>query len=331
MQCVMTFDQTKTLIHVRVCSWRLTLLPGPPPAEEAGSLTAVPLARAAANTRVAAGMAAMDPLSPDGSAMARKLRRLFTATDTDGGGTLSQTELGSLCADMGVELSALELQEAMFVMDADGSGEVDFDEFAAWFTGEGAVSVPKIKQAVHEFYARQERLRVSEQEAEIARLMRELGGGGGWGVGVGGDDGAAGGAHGVRAAPASTVGAGGAGAARPPARQVVGDVAALRAALGAVGEEAAEVLVLEPAVAGAPFELGRERLTIRRAVRLVGPRGGGRVTLVGGGGGEGEGRRCAGEVVEVAVRAVGGIHAKQLQPHGATEVSLEGIDIVPGA
>jgi hypothetical protein len=41
-------------------------------------------------------------------------------------------EIAKLAARMGSRMSAAELGEAMAEMDADGSGEIDFDEFSAW-------------------------------------------------------------------------------------------------------------------------------------------------------------------------------------------------------
>eukprot|EP01052_Picozoa_sp_SAG31_P006952 SAG31_NODE_326_length_17664_cov_10.038543_11_plen_360_part_00 len=41
--------------------------------------------------------------------------------------------MAALAEKMGYELSEMELKEAMYAMDADGSGEVDFDEFAEWW------------------------------------------------------------------------------------------------------------------------------------------------------------------------------------------------------
>jgi hypothetical protein len=73
------------------------------------------------------------PAAADPAGGELQLRRLFREIDTDGGGTLARSEVGALASAMGEPLSALELDEAMAAMDADGSGEVDFDELKAWF------------------------------------------------------------------------------------------------------------------------------------------------------------------------------------------------------
>ena len=51
----------------------------------------------------------------------------------DGSGLLDEEEVAKLAEKMGYELDPGELSEAMYQMDADGSGEVDFDEFAEWW------------------------------------------------------------------------------------------------------------------------------------------------------------------------------------------------------
>ena len=67
------------------------------------------------------------------SAKERGLRELFDEIDTDGGGTLDRGEIKALADKLGVAMSKRELDLAMKEMDEDGSGEVDFEEFAEWW------------------------------------------------------------------------------------------------------------------------------------------------------------------------------------------------------
>jgi NACalpha-BTF3-like transcription factor len=73
----------------------------------------------------------VDPLlpgdDPDG------LHSLFDSIDEDGSGTLEREEIASLAEEMDTPLTERELDVAMMAMDADGSGEVDFDEFSEWY------------------------------------------------------------------------------------------------------------------------------------------------------------------------------------------------------
>lgn len=57
----------------------------------------------------------------------------FDAVDTDRGGTLDRQEVRKLSENLGRPVDDSELAKMMSEMDADGSGEVDFNEFYAWF------------------------------------------------------------------------------------------------------------------------------------------------------------------------------------------------------
>eukprot|EP01052_Picozoa_sp_SAG31_P009757 SAG31_NODE_520_length_14616_cov_8.879005_15_plen_107_part_00 len=59
---------------------------------------------------------------------------LFQEADNDSSGGLDTDEIGALARNLGHPLSKRELAEAMKVMDEDGSGTVEFDEFYAWFS-----------------------------------------------------------------------------------------------------------------------------------------------------------------------------------------------------
>lgn len=61
------------------------------------------------------------------------LRKKFIEFDEDGSGTLSTAELAQLCANLGSNLSHNELEAALFVLDANGDGQVSFEEFLQWW------------------------------------------------------------------------------------------------------------------------------------------------------------------------------------------------------
>ena len=65
--------------------------------------------------------------------MESRLRRKFRKLDADGSGALDQDEVMRLIEAMGVSLSKRQTAAAMVVMDNDGDGEIDFEEFSAWW------------------------------------------------------------------------------------------------------------------------------------------------------------------------------------------------------
>ena len=62
-----------------------------------------------------------------------EVRAAFESIDLDGNGTLERDELEQAAERLGQHMSPDELDAAMAEMDADGSGEVDFEEFMAWW------------------------------------------------------------------------------------------------------------------------------------------------------------------------------------------------------
>mmetsp|Transcript_95127 Transcript_95127/g.264322 ORF Transcript_95127/g.264322 Transcript_95127/m.264322 type:complete len:189 (+) Transcript_95127:118-684(+) len=71
-------------------------------------------------------------------------RKAFAKHDRDDSGQIEAKELGGLIAEiMGKRMSPLELEEALKVLDADGSGTISWREFRQWFLSneddEGAV------------------------------------------------------------------------------------------------------------------------------------------------------------------------------------------------
>jgi calmodulin len=60
-------------------------------------------------------------------------RKMFSSVDIDGSGALDDEEVRQLVKRLGFELTDKEHAEAMSAMDSDGGGEVDFEEFYAWW------------------------------------------------------------------------------------------------------------------------------------------------------------------------------------------------------
>jgi Ca2+-binding EF-hand superfamily protein len=59
--------------------------------------------------------------------------RMFKKYDKDNSGSINYEEFKFLCYDLGHFLSDAELQMALKIIDADGSGEIDEKEFASWW------------------------------------------------------------------------------------------------------------------------------------------------------------------------------------------------------
>ena len=63
------------------------------------------------------------------------LRETFDMYDADGSGDIDQSELKTLMAQLGFDLSDEELSNMVAEVDVDGNGEIDFDEFVQLFKG----------------------------------------------------------------------------------------------------------------------------------------------------------------------------------------------------
>ena len=61
-------------------------------------------------------------------------RQVYDKIDVDGSGSITGDEIAMLAAKMGRALEPAVLKAAMAELDADGSGEIDFAEFSAWWT-----------------------------------------------------------------------------------------------------------------------------------------------------------------------------------------------------
>eukprot|EP01052_Picozoa_sp_SAG31_P012413 SAG31_NODE_725_length_12546_cov_34.366857_5_plen_2399_part_00 len=64
------------------------------------------------------------------------LQELFDRIDEDCNGTMDIGEFQQLTIDIGLALNTVELQSIWREVDTDSSGEVEFDEFVAWFKGQ---------------------------------------------------------------------------------------------------------------------------------------------------------------------------------------------------
>ncbi len=58
----------------------------------------------------------------------------FGKYDTDKSGKIDAEEFGHLCFNLGYALADDELKVAVKMLDSNGSGEIDKDEFKAWWT-----------------------------------------------------------------------------------------------------------------------------------------------------------------------------------------------------
>lgn len=56
----------------------------------------------------------------------------FKKYDADGSNSIDVSELGSLLKDMGWNVTDADVVEALKVLDKDGNGDIDLDEFLHW-------------------------------------------------------------------------------------------------------------------------------------------------------------------------------------------------------
>ena len=79
-------------------------------------------------------------------------KEAFSVFDKDGSGAVSVSELGEMMSALGQNLSAEELDAMVEEVDADGSSEIDFDEFCACMqkAKKGGGTAPKLAVVVEE-------------------------------------------------------------------------------------------------------------------------------------------------------------------------------------
>ena len=59
----------------------------------------------------------------------------FKEYDRDNSGYLDTQELSALCLALGTQLSRNELESALFILDKDGDGKIELNEFVGWWSG----------------------------------------------------------------------------------------------------------------------------------------------------------------------------------------------------
>eukprot|EP01035_Chromulina_nebulosa_P018704 gene18704-24463_t len=70
----------------------------------------------------------MNHLTPEEIA---EFREIFNLVDKDGGGTINKTELAELMDTLGIDASTEDIDQMISEIDADGNGDIDFEEFVA--------------------------------------------------------------------------------------------------------------------------------------------------------------------------------------------------------
>jgi len=60
-----------------------------------------------------------------------RYRKAFDAVDTDKSGSISSAELANVLKELGIQLKDEEVAEVMKMMDKDGSGSIEWEEFLA--------------------------------------------------------------------------------------------------------------------------------------------------------------------------------------------------------
>ena len=97
------------------------------------------------------------------------LRNAFNMIDADGGGTLDRDEVGQLSEKLGRKLTDKELDEMMAKMDSDGSGAVEFEEFATYFSVPEPEPEPEAKKTdwAATIAAEEEAAALAEPEPEL--------------------------------------------------------------------------------------------------------------------------------------------------------------------
>ena len=89
--------------------------------------------------------------------------------DTSGDGALDKQEIGDLFKKMGCELSDEHLDQAMNEMDTDDGGDVDFDEFKAWWDR----SIESAGEKSNPVFA-QLRAKIDDKRNKLNSLKRQL-------------------------------------------------------------------------------------------------------------------------------------------------------------
>jgi Ca2+-binding EF-hand superfamily protein len=62
------------------------------------------------------------------------LRDRFERVDTDANGCIDEAELGRLLDELGLGFSTAQVHATFESIDVDGSGQINLEEFRAWWT-----------------------------------------------------------------------------------------------------------------------------------------------------------------------------------------------------
>eukprot|EP01052_Picozoa_sp_SAG31_P005932 SAG31_NODE_268_length_18767_cov_4.644900_8_plen_599_part_00 len=84
------------------------------------------------------------------AARVKKVRALFDRFDKDKSGEIESKEIHAVAETVGVALTEDEMSTALWEMDYDGSGMVDFEEFAEWWRSTSTVAARIRRAVVHE-------------------------------------------------------------------------------------------------------------------------------------------------------------------------------------
>ncbi|MEL6177737.1 MAG: EF-hand domain-containing protein [Myxococcota bacterium] len=63
-----------------------------------------------------------------------ELKEIFAHFDRDDNGVIDAEEFSQLLDALGAEMSDEEIAIGLSIVDANGNGQVEFDEFIAWWT-----------------------------------------------------------------------------------------------------------------------------------------------------------------------------------------------------
>jgi len=66
----------------------------------------------------------------------RRIKIKFDEADADGSGELDASELAAFCESLGTKLSPDELEAALLILDESGDGNISYEEFAEWWLDE---------------------------------------------------------------------------------------------------------------------------------------------------------------------------------------------------